>query len=382
MRFHCTLPSPAGIRWLRDASWVGPGVATQYFLLLCSLSRQLPKLLFLWVDLARCIDEMLQEVRVTFSSLPFPSSSDLSMPTFPFPPVFFFILSAGVCQVTMWNVLMMKRLDYLSIYLNCTGSTRTSLLILPLQCFAQAECRSGVIKQETQSPTIEPSPAPFGGTLSPTISSPPSNTPTEPQPTMAPLPEPTSSPADSPTEAPTTHFPTRKPTYAPCAGEPCKNKEHCRSDQNFCGPGKWYCNEKSIWVASCGVPTDPPQTVAPTTIWPSESPTASSFPTKFSTNPPTVNPTKLSDVVYYLNTNSPTLPPKPGWRTDRPSILANIRDNAIETPRPTFADVNDRYFAPNDPLGSFFCGSDWNHASESWSLCFLTHIVNSCAFDY
>mmetsp|Transcript_39282 Transcript_39282/g.84714 ORF Transcript_39282/g.84714 Transcript_39282/m.84714 type:complete len:1054 (+) Transcript_39282:120-3281(+) len=228
------------------------------------------------------------------------------------------------------------------------------------ECFAQANCKNGVIVPKTSRPTTPPT---LDGTRSPTISPAPTNPPTEPQPTHSPVYEPSSSPALVPTENPTTPFPTNHPTYAPCAGEPCSNKEHCRSNQNFCGPGKYYCNEKSIWEASCGVPTDPPMSLAPTTIWPSSSPTTSSEPTQ--TKTPTVRPTRAADVVYYLNTDRPTAKSKPGWRTPRPTNRPggnNEEDGGDTTPRPTFANVDYEYYGPDDPLGTFFCGIDWNHA--------------------
>ncbi|KAL7552504.1 hypothetical protein ACHAWF_015751 [Thalassiosira exigua] len=196
-------------------------------------------------------------------------------------------------------------------------------------CFAQADCKKGVIEPKTSRPTNEPTPMPIDGTRSPTSSPAPTFSPTNPQPTISPLPPPTSSPAIV-TESPTTAFPTYKPTFAPCAGNPCPNQEHCRSGQGFCGPGPYYCNEKSIWMASCGVPTDPPFTAAPT---------ISNRPSKVATNPPTRQPTELQTAPPYAQ-----------------------EEEGPETSRPTLVNVDDQYFAPDDPLGSFFCGRDWNHA--------------------
>jgi len=122
-------------------------------------------------------------------------------------------------------------------------------------------------------------------------------------------------------------------------------------------------------MASCGVPTDPPVTAEPTTIWPSISPSLSSKPSIFKTKPPTGSPTELSNVVYYLKeTDHPTIAttPEPSIPNDEiPSAEAkNEEENENKTPSPTkfTGDVNDKYFDPDDPLGTFFCGSDWNHA--------------------
>ena len=78
------------------------------------------------------------------------------------------------------------------------------------ECFAQADCKNGVI---TQKPSSEPTPMPFDGTRAPTISPKPTNSPTEPQPTESPVFEPTESPVFEPSYAPTTPFPTPRPTY-------------------------------------------------------------------------------------------------------------------------------------------------------------------------
>ena len=78
------------------------------------------------------------------------------------------------------------------------------------ECFAQADCKNGVI---TQKPSSEPTPMPFDGTRAPTISPKPTNSPTEPQPTESPVFAPTESPVFEPSYAPTTPFPTPRPTY-------------------------------------------------------------------------------------------------------------------------------------------------------------------------
>lgn len=238
------------------------------------------------------------------------------------------------------------------------------------ECFAQAACKRGVIVPKTPRPTRDPTPMPIDGTRGPTaspttpfptVSPAPSTFPTEPRPTAAPVRGPSASPSARPTTSPTTPFPTNRPTYGPCQGDPCQNRLHCRSNQGFCGPGKYYCNERSIWLESCGTPTRPPVSVAPTTIHPSTSPSISGRPTRTATKSPTGSPTtsaptggpiRVSEVVYYMNTYSPTPAPKP---TSHPSVKA-------ETFPPTHENYNDKYYAPDDPLGTFFCGVDWNHA--------------------
>jgi len=236
------------------------------------------------------------------------------------------------------------------------------------ECFNQADCKKGVIIPKTPKPTIAPSPAPFAGTRSPTVSPAPTISPTDPQPTGSPVQMPTSSPTISPTESPTTPFPTNRPTFAPCAGAPCPNVEHCRSNQGYCGAGLNYCNGKSVWMASCGTPTEPPTSGAPTTVWPSLIPSASIAPTRVQTDPPTGTPTKLADVVYYLNTYAPTgstpiepieKPSPPGLH---PAFVTSNDEKQTPTSTPTFENVDNRYYAADDPAGSFFCGTDWNHA--------------------
>ena len=123
------------------------------------------------------------------------------------------------------------------------------------------------------------------------------------------------------------------------------------------GPGEYYCNEKSIWTQSCGIPTEPPTSAAPTmTSLPTMSPSTSSKPSNPS---PTANPTKLSDVYYYMNTNPPT-----GHDDPKPSLATAVGEFGVKTYSPTYGNVDDRYFAPDDPLGSFFCGQDWSQAIE------------------
>ena len=190
----------------------------------------------------------------------------------------------------------------------------------------------------TKRPTPEPTLMPVDGTISPTASPAPTNIPTEPKPTVSP--QPTSTPALFPTYAPT------EPPIADCEGEPCANIEHCRSAQGFCGPGGFYCNELATWKASCDVvPTDPPVSAAPTTMLPSMSPSISNRPTTERTGSPTDSPAGISDLV-----------------NGRPPSGDSVEGSGGETSQPTPANVDDRYYEPGDPLGTFFCGTDWNHA--------------------
>ena len=203
------------------------------------------------------------------------------------------------------------------------------------QCFAQADCRGVITKKPTQHPTA----APNTGTSSPTVSPAPSMLPTEPQPTVSPLP--TGAPNNDPTDGPTTPWPTFQPTYAPCQGDPCPNKEHCRSKTGYCGAGPAYCNNPS-WDASCGVPTDPPVSLSPTTPWPSLFPSMSVEPS--SPPPPTRTPSNSPSKAPVLDFFSPSQTNDP---TKKPA----------EEVHP-----DEQYFAPDDPRGTFFCGTDWNHA--------------------
>lgn len=189
------------------------------------------------------------------------------------------------------------------------------------------ESKKGVITpKETEPPASTPTPEPtvLYGTREPTSSPAPTVSPTKSfSPTGLP---PTQSPMFLPTQAPTTDEPTFRPTYAPCAGDrkfplfkdytslnlliyvslsyshkctilkliekipACPEKDQCRSPYGFCGPGEFYCNEKAIWMESCGVPTDPPVSLAPTTTSsPSIAPSISMQPTL---TPPTGNPSR------------------------------------------------------------------------------------------
>ena len=167
----------------------------------------------------------------------------------------------------------------------------------------------------------------------------------------------------------------------PCAGDPCPNKDHCRSNQNFCGPGEFYCNEKSIWRESCGNLTDPPtSSPVPTNIPTSSSPTVSSRPTKTQTTPPVSN---LGITAQFclrslaaLDTDCPSAKICERsedctsgtycWAakmcgsaiTDAPTVSPRV----VNTASPTNGNANSQEFGPNDPRASFFCGESWNQA--------------------
>lgn len=212
------------------------------------------------------------------------------------------------------------------------------------QCFAQADCKRGVI---TKKPTPHPTAAPYAGTRMPTVSPAPSMSPTESQPTSSPLPPPTRAPNNDPTESPTTPWPTFQPTFAPCQGDPCPNPEHCRSKTGYCGAGPAYCTKPS-WDSSCGIPTDPPTNAPPTSPWPSVSPSLSMKPTKES--PPTISPSAspskapMSLADFFSKTNEPT------------------NTNAMEDTADEELHPDEQHFDVDDPRGTFFCGVDWNHA--------------------
>ena len=113
------------------------------------------------------------------------------------------------------------------------------------QCFAQADCKK--VKPWQPDPTSIPTPIPieYEAIARPyddtTLAMFQSQTPaTSFEPTTPPaVSSSTLSPALIPTEPPTTtSVLTDKPTHGPCGGEPCPNEEHCRSPENWCGPGE------------------------------------------------------------------------------------------------------------------------------------------------
>lgn len=187
----------------------------------------------------------------------------------------------------------------------------------------------------------------------------------------------TLSPELVPSDPPTTRFPTEIPTLATCGGDPCSDPEQCRSIQNFCGVGETYCNEKSVWTASCGVPTDPPVTGSPTTIWPSLSPSISTAPTGVTTLIPTENFSELLDESSNSQTSAPSgidsvmpdvsgeslMPSTSSTDTSQsPTSTTSSSPTVATSSSPTYTNVDDQTFAPDDPAGSFFCGLDWNQA--------------------
>ena len=202
------------------------------------------------------------------------------------------------------------------------------------QCFAQADCRKLITKKPTPRPTVAPQP----GTRSPTLSPAPSMVPTEPQPTESPLP-----PDNEPTSSPTTPWPTFLPTFAPCQGDPCPNLEHCRSKTGYCGAGPAYCKNPS-WEASCGVPTDPPVSLPPTSLWPSVQPSISFEPS--SPSPPTRTPSYSPSMV--------------------PSV--DLTEEPTQIPSEELVLEEEEEFAADDPRGTFFCGTDWNNAITECSI--------------
>ena len=232
------------------------------------------------------------------------------------------------------------------------------------ECFAQADCR-GVKEAKSSAPTVSPSVAPFSGTRSPTLSPMPTISPSI---TMHPLVQVTISPEFVPSDPPTTQFPTDIPTLATCGGDPCPDPDQCRSIQNFCGVGETYCNDKSVWTTSCGVPTDPPVTGSPTTIWPSMSPSMSVAPTtRVTTHIPTENFSELLDTTISPSGFGSSMPHSSA-ESIMPSTPSSIDTSSSQIPTiatsssPTYANVDDQTFAPDDPAGSFFCGVDWNQA--------------------
>jgi hypothetical protein len=58
---------------------------------------------------------------------------------------------------------------------------------------------------------------------------------------------PTQLTSSTPTFAPTTY----RPTLGACGGAACNERDHCRSQYGFCGPGDTYCNDQAIWSKDC-----------------------------------------------------------------------------------------------------------------------------------
>eukprot|EP00804_Cyclotella_cryptica_P009725 CCRYP_011242-RB/>CCRYP_011242-RB protein AED:0.05 eAED:0.05 QI:415/1/1/1/0.9/0.81/11/3311/1034 len=283
------------------------------------------------------------------------------------------------------------------------------------QCFAQADCQKGVIAAPptTSAPTI------LNGTQTPTVSQTPTFTPT-----ISSLPSifTSKSPEVLPTLTPTTAAPTLRPTYAPCEGEPCPQEDYCRSAAGYCGPGEQYCNNNSIWMASCEDLTDSPAVEASASPAISPLPTINSTVTSslevdeenaaFAANmsvTPTVTPAPIPSISTPTVTVSvsPTATPLPtlnrsselllGGDEGNATVAANISASPTITPAP-FASIStapsyngtgtgnataeatlvtstptappadssnideDCIANPDGPLCSFFCGFDWNQA--------------------
>ena len=124
---------------------------------------------------------------------------------------------------------------------------------------------------------------------------------------------------------------------------------------------------------SCATRTEPPVTGSPTTIWPSTSPSISAAPTeatstiaensyipteKFSelsdeTSNTSLSPSGIGSVMP--NTSGQSLMPS------NPSI-DTLSPTSFTSSSPTYANVDEQVFEPDDPAGSFFCGNDWNQA--------------------
>ncbi|KAL7521229.1 hypothetical protein ACHAWX_006146 [Stephanocyclus meneghinianus] len=203
------------------------------------------------------------------------------------------------------------------------------------QCFAQADCQKGVIMASptTSAPTI------LNGTHTPTISQTPTITPTV---SLLPSVFTSKSPEILPTLSPTSEAPTLKPTYAPCEGEPLFfNAQNLNSapkkttadpqssgsfSAGFCGPGEHYCNNNSIWMASCDDLTDTPAAIA------SASPATSPMPTINSTGTSSLEADEENATYAGSISLTPTVTPAPIASISSPAVTASAAPAATSLP--------------------------------------------------
>lgn len=143
----------------------------------------------------------------------------------------------------------------------------------------------------------------------PSVTRPPKVTATNPEPDSV-----------SPTLVPT----TSAPTLGPCDGEPCSQRNHCRSQYGFCGPNPTYCNELAIWTKDC-----PDEDLTPSLNESTESPTAlSASGGTGGTSPPTKKFVKpgggKGSIIKPARTHPPTEP--------HPYFTST---NSVNQPKPT-----------------------------------------------
>jgi hypothetical protein len=133
----------------------------------------------------------------------------------------------------------------------------------------------------------------------------------------------TPSPNQIHSEAPTI---SHRPTHGPCSGAACNERDHCRSQYGFCGPGEIYCNDVAIWSNDCPEPQPSPSTL--TAPLPSNSPVVS-VSTTFLTEPPLVGTLELEQI------SAPPSTEKPIWSKPKPSGIGKPKPTGGGKPKPS-----------------------------------------------
>lgn len=140
-----------------------------------------------------------------------------------------------------------------------------------------------------------------------------------PRPTNPPTPSPTQFKSSQPTFVPTTF----RPTYGPCDGAACNERDHCRSQYGFCGPGDTYCNDDAIWSKDCPDPEpSPPPTSAETKPPPTNPPVL----VVFATEPPSTG--------AFEQTTAPPSTQKPIWSKPKPTGGGKPKPSGGGKPKP------------------------------------------------
>jgi hypothetical protein len=272
------------------------------------------------------------------------------------------------------------------------------------ECFANVNCKRGNEDDETDEEdvveeTSARTPSPDGSTWSPTATSPPSSLAAVEDGNTMQSAERTPSP-DGSTWSPTITPPpiaalaldeTLLPTASPILADDMRNFFFCgknwtdastRCHKRCMSSFHSECDddEECFAQAECdGVLTLAPTSLAP--IGPptmSPAPTVSPASTDAPTEPaPTLPPASESPTTPYPSSMGPTIslsslgptvssvPSISGTPTAAEATFDTDAPVAISN-SPTFINVDDLEFDPDDPAGYFFCGTDWNHAITEW----------------
>jgi hypothetical protein len=142
------------------------------------------------------------------------------------------------------------------------------------------------------------------------------------RPIVARPPRPANPTTQSPTFVPTTYH----PTHGPCSGAACNERDHCRSQYGFCGPGEIYCNREAIWSNDC---PDPEPSPSPSSaLLPSNS-LESSVPAIFLTEPPSVG------TLEQIQISAPPSTQKPIWSKPKPGGNTKPKPSGGGKPKPS-----------------------------------------------